>query len=492
MDHPPQPRAAAGAAFLKRRGPEFCLGLIIAVYCVLFLHLVHQRYLYFELYDVADTATNIQTVWSLVHPPVFTATVAGYLKPVPHNVLGDQLYFTLALYLPFWLVFKGPFTFVAVTILAAGAAAIPLFAFARERLGHPWLALAIAAHMLFNPLCYDTYFLFGFRPETLSLPFLLAAFALLFQGRRTAALVFFLLVLLTKHDSILVLFPLGLILAVRFREHRRLGLILAGLCLIYLFAVVIPLFHRFAYAPGVIMKALSRFGPDPLSAVAALVVHPGLYLREVSRPEAAFLATGLISVGLMCLPSPYFYAAAAIILYNFLYNEYGSIHCGWHWALVAGCMYLAVVDTLAGFRARGRPRARRWFRPAAYLLLLALFAYEARALRQHLQYQRGFYYRDHRVNTAEIIAELGRLEPEASVASMHRLLWFVSGRRQVTDPCHAPRPMDYLVLLEPLKLGQNPETDWCVIEAVDKHDPTLDLNYRPLTVKQGLLILKRK
>ena len=454
--------------------------------------MVRQRYLYFELYDINDTAANLQTVWSVVHGPFFTASVNAYLKPAPHNVLGDQLYFTLLLYLPFWLAFPSPFTFVVVTIVAAGAAAVPLFYLARDRLGNPWLALLVAMSYLGHKMAYNTYFLFGFRPETLFMPFLFAGFLFLFRRQHLAALPFFLLTLLTKHDSILVLSTLGLYLTVFTPEHRRFGALLVLLALLYLFAVVIPLFAHFSYSDTAIMKKVAMFGPDPVAAVVNVALHPWLYFEEVSRDELEYLYSTLLPVGFLCLLSPYYYLAVPIILYNLLYSDYGSIHCGWHWALVVPFLYLGVVDALARVRGRMGDRPWRAVWVAAVALAIGLFGVEAFQLAVRVQKQRNFYYRAHPADTGKMIAAMAEIEPEASVSAMHRLLWFVAFRRDLFYNCHESYDPDYVVVITPFALGQNDMTDWCTIAAVEDPQSDFHRKYAPAVVEGELIIFKKR
>ena len=120
------------------------LALLMALYSALFIIFIHRRYLALELYFVADTGANIQALWSAVHGPFFTSTILDYLKPVPHNLLGDQLYFTLLFYLPFQLAFKSPFSLVAVMVLAVSTGAVPLYLHERRETGGAWAGLLLS------------------------------------------------------------------------------------------------------------------------------------------------------------------------------------------------------------------------------------------------------------------------------------------------------------------------------------------------------------
>lgn len=473
--------------------PGQLLAVVIAAYVAVFLYLIHQRYIYLELYDVMDTATNMQTVWSVVHGPFFTATVNDYLKPVPHNVLGDQLYFTLLLYLPFWLVFKSPFTFVAVTVIAAGLASVPLYHLTNDKLGSPWLSLAVAANFLFNSFCYDTYFLFGFRPEVLFMPFILAAFLFARRGQYMAALAFFILTLLTKHNAVVILAASGAYLMFQGQKPRRLGALLIALALLYFFGVVRPLFAHYGYSPTAMIKLLGGLGPDPLSALGNALRHPGLYFREVSRPELGFLAGGLAPTAFLGLFSPVTYIGLFDTLYNFLYNEYGSIHCGWHWAAVAPFVYIGAADTMGRLKKRVETLPRRRLLILAASLFAAVFLFEADSLLTHARYRERFYYRNNHVDTRKMIEALDVIEPEASVTTMYRLLWFTCMRREAyyaRDRFHYGS--DYVVVTRPLELGDNEITDHFLVRELKDKDSLLRRDYYPLLVQDNIMIMKKK
>jgi uncharacterized membrane protein len=179
---------------------------IMAAYCILFIALEYRRYIYLEVWFPHDSAADFQTMWSALHGQFFTSTIHEYLKPVPHNVLGDQLCFTLLLWLPFWEVFKTPVVFLVLQVLVMASGAVPMFLLSRDRLKWSGMSLILAGTFLFNSLSYGTYLRFGFRAETIQVPLLLWAFLFIKREKFLAALPFLLLTLLTKHDAVIILF----------------------------------------------------------------------------------------------------------------------------------------------------------------------------------------------------------------------------------------------------------------------------------------------
>jgi hypothetical protein len=291
-----------------------------------------------------------------------------------------------------------------------------------------------------------------------------------------------------------VLAPLGLGLAIAAgpdHRRRRFGLLLTLLTLLYIAGVVIPHLDRFAYCDTAIMKQLAVFGPDPFTALKTMLLDPDLYWEHVSPAELRFLAHALLTVAGLCLASPYFYLAAPIFFYNFLYNNYASLHCAWHWALVAPLMYVAAVDALGKIMAADHLRRSRPVRWAGLALLLGVFIPAVTSFQERLEWQKGMYYREHNVNTKKIIAALAAIPPEASVSTMSRLLWFTAFRRQLSYNCNHPYPPDYVAILLPLHLGQNDKTDWCTIAAVEDHDSWLYQDYE-IAAREGPLIIFRR
>lgn len=478
----------------KRRLPEILLGLLLVGYFVLFMALIHQRYLALELYDVNDTAANMQTVWSVVHGPFFTTTIQHYLQLKAHNVLGDQLYFCLLLYLPFWLLYPSPWVFVTITVLAAALSAVPLFALAKSKLQDPGASLAVAAAYLFNNVSYNTYFLFGFRPEALALPLVFAAFWALDREKFKTALLFFAGLLLVKHDGILILAMTGLYLGLGPRPGRRFGLLLIALSVLYFLGVVQPLFSHFSYTAAAYYKGLDHFGKSPAAALLALALHPGLFFHEVSPLEIRFLLFFFFHVGFLCLWSPRFYIGLPLIGYNLLQADYGSLHCGWHWTLVVPFAYLGAVDAWARLVKRYGGTLPRRAILFGTIFMAAVFVVEAGGLFKMAADQRSLYYRAQQVDTGKMIDAARAIPPEASVCAAYRMLWFTCFRQEVYYNCDEKRmrTTDYVVVTLPLKQGIQGQTDPALVKAVGNHNSVLYQEFAPVVTQPNLTIYKRK
>lgn len=488
MDEKPDIMSALGG----RRGLAG-LALLMAAAFLAFLLLVRQRYMALELVTTHDTATNIQAIWSAIHGSFFTSTIQEYLKPGPHNLLGDQLYFTLLLYAPFWLLFKTPFTLVVVTIIAFVAGAVPIHMYATEKSGHYGLGLFFAASYLFNSMAYGTFFFFGFRPEVLFMPFLLWGLYLVHRGRLVWAGLFFLLVLLTKHNAMMVLALLGLLLVFTGDRNRKiLGASLAAGSAVYYFAVVVPLFSAYGYTDTAFFKKLDNFGATPFEVILTLLRRPWLLLTEISRLEAGFLALGLLPVGFLCLGRPVTYVALPVALYNFLHDEYGSVHCGWHWALVVPFVYWGGVEAGSWLFRRARERGGRFMLVLA-AAASAVLVLEAGWMMALARTQSGFFYPSRGVDTSAMVDSLAMIGDDASVSSVSRMLWFVADREKVyTNHSRLRLDADYVVVTYPLRLGVQYDADRPLVEAAEDPNSRLHKEFRPVRFGEHLTIFERR
>jgi hypothetical protein len=75
---------------------------------------------------------------------------------------------------------------------------------------------------------------------------------------------------------------------------------------------------------------------------------------------------------------------------------------------------------------------------------------------------------------------------------MHRLLWFSSWRREIYYDWSQRADPDYIVLLLPLRLGQNEQTDgWTILE-VERRRGILLERYDAVMNEEHLVILRKK
>lgn len=177
----------------------------------------------FGLYD--------QGVWLLSRFDDPFVTLMG------RNLFGDHTSFILVLLVPLYWVAPsaGALLFSQAALVAAGA--IPVFAYARRRLGSGAFALVFACMYLLHPAVGWTN-LENFHPDAFLGFFVATAIYAALERRWRLYVMFVVASLLVKEDASLVIVPLGVWVAVR--RDRRIGLLtVAGSIGFMLFAMFV-------------------------------------------------------------------------------------------------------------------------------------------------------------------------------------------------------------------------------------------------------------
>ena len=188
------------------------LALAIIVWFVVFGRLIWQRHDRFATFDF-DMGHHDQAIWLLANGKGFI-TVSGM------PVLGHH--FTLAYFAvaPLYWLGGGPQLLNLLQTAALALSAVPLFLYARDRLGNEWLALTFGIAWLLNPtvqwLCWEAW-----HPETMAIPFLLMTWLMATRRRHVWYWVFLIAALTWKEDIALAVIGMGIVLLVR--KQRRLG-----------------------------------------------------------------------------------------------------------------------------------------------------------------------------------------------------------------------------------------------------------------------------
>ena len=158
-----------------------------------------------------DSALYDQGVWLLSRFETPFVTLMG------RNLFGDHASFILVLLVPFYWIWPSAGVLFFSQSAAIGAGAIPVFLYARTRLGNEWLALSLGAAYLMHPAVGWTN-LENFHPDSYLGVFVGFAIWAALERRWKTYLVFVILALSVKEDASLVLVP-----------ARRLGRREAGL-----------------------------------------------------------------------------------------------------------------------------------------------------------------------------------------------------------------------------------------------------------------------
>lgn len=163
-----------------------------------------------------DSALYDQGMWLLSRFDAPFVTLMG------RNLFGDHTSFVLLVLVPLYWIAPGAWIMFTAQSAAIAAGAIPVFLYARKRLGSEWWALVGAGTYLLHPAVGWTN-LENFHPDAFLGVFVgFAIYAALERKWRLYG-VFVVLSLLVKEDVSLVIVPLGVWVALR--RDRRIGLL---------------------------------------------------------------------------------------------------------------------------------------------------------------------------------------------------------------------------------------------------------------------------
>ncbi len=208
---------AADSLLHRSTAPAVVLGALIAVYVLVFGHLTWAHHSNFGTFGF-DMGLYDQGIWLLSRfkPPFLTLRGLNYFA---HHVNPITLLFVPA----YWLGAGPHFLYLVETVwLAVGA--VPLWLLAKDRLGNPWLAVALGACFLLHP-SLEWINRWHFHPDALIITPLLFAWWLATRRRWGWFAVAVGVALACKEDAALAVLVLGLVLALRGR--RRVGLLTA-------------------------------------------------------------------------------------------------------------------------------------------------------------------------------------------------------------------------------------------------------------------------
>ncbi|HLB13104.1 MAG TPA: DUF2079 domain-containing protein [Dehalococcoidia bacterium] len=282
------PRRAADLSFYG------ALAIFAATFAVLGI-LRHQA-LNSHSYDLA---IYDQVVWNLSQGRWFSTSLEYYF----YNFLGDHLSLALAFLAPLYWVYPDPSLLVALQPLAMGLAGVPVYWWARERLGSG-LALALGlAYLVYTPMVYAVAI--DFHDIVLAAPLLSFATYFMLKGdaRRFAITAF--PALLVKEEVGLFVAVLGLYWLFG-RRSWALGAGTAVLGLAWVLVatrLVIPSFN-----PEGEYYYLGRYaglGMSQEGILSGIILRPGETMAQVLTPEKLRYVLHLLTpVGFLPLLGP--------------------------------------------------------------------------------------------------------------------------------------------------------------------------------------------
>ncbi len=363
--------------------------------------------------------------------------------PTP-NILGDHFSPILAVLAPLYRVFPGAGTLLVAQGVLFALSIVPVFLFARRRLGPLPAYCFAAAHALFWGILRAVAF--DFHEVAFAVP--LVAFAIYFMdGRRWAwygsciALLF-----LVKEDTGILVAFFGLCLLVQKQLKPGLASILAGtIWFILVMKVFIPAcqppdsgFGYWAY--------YGQFGTGLTSVVGNMLRDPLGVLQALVDPPQKLL-TVFATFGpfaLLAILSPLVLLTVPIFLERFLASN--SLMWGqqFHYtATLSPIVAMAAADglrTLAGLVGKGRAR---YVVGGASILVLAINVGLLPASPLSSLARPGFYRQED--YQASGYRALACIPAEASVAAQDGIIPHLSRREQVFLLRGDPPETDYVI-----------------------------------------------
>jgi uncharacterized membrane protein len=274
------------------------------------------------------------------------------------NLFADHTSGILFLVAPLYWIWADVRLLIVLTgaALAVGA---PLTYLAGRAVGLAprWAAGAAVLYVLQPSIGWQVWD--GFHPEVLAIPLLLWAFVAMMRDRNGWALLAIVLVLLTKEDAGLVVAPLGVLMALRWK--KRIGWVVAGagvVAFVVAFGVVLP-----ALSPSGSLLYTDRYasiGTGPLGIVAGILTRPWVLLEGFhTMSQVAYLGMLLLPLPIVLLAPWTLLAVAPALFANLLSAHYYQYDIRYHYT--AFLIPLLIIGAVTGLARL----AGRWRRPVA-------------------------------------------------------------------------------------------------------------------------------
>jgi uncharacterized membrane protein len=206
--------------------------VLIALFSV--LRTATLRWQAFET-NAFDLAFFDQIIFNTAHGRPFETSFVSY------NFAGQHFEPILLLFVPAYWLGAGPYFLTVVQAVAAAAAAVPLFFFARRATGEGVLGFAAVVAFLANPYLQRAI-AFDFHPEVMAaFPVFLAAWGIS-SGHRRTAIISALSALLFKEDTVFLVFLLaGVMWSRGWRREPQVCAVVTGVYLAMTVFLVMPL-----------------------------------------------------------------------------------------------------------------------------------------------------------------------------------------------------------------------------------------------------------
>ncbi len=273
-----------------------------------------------------DVGLYDQGVWLLsrFHAPFVTL--------MGRNLFGDHASLILIFVAPLYWIWPGTETLLALQSVVVAAGALPIYFFARRHLNSAALGCAFAVAWLVNPAVNGTIFE-NYHPDSFLGLFVPIAIVAALTKRWRWYWVAVVLSLLVKEDVVLVIVPLGAMVAMRGETRRGLLTIVAGVtaALLGMFVLMknligVPTRNGWRIPFGGISGFIKESFTNPTNVIEYLSSEGRLmYWWKMFAPFAllSFLAPEVAVISVL------------VLIGNTVSNFWYQFHIEYHYSLVA-------------------------------------------------------------------------------------------------------------------------------------------------------------
>jgi uncharacterized membrane protein len=402
-----------------------------------------------------DLSIFDQVVWRWSHFQLPIGTIAFSTS---ENELADHFSPILALLAPLYWIWSDARMLLIAQGALLGASVVPLFLYARPRIGRVGAYLLAAGYLLFWGISAGV----GYQFHELAFAPLLIGLTIYFADQerwRGFWIAAALLLLVKENMSVLVVF-IGLWLLTR-GQYRR-GLIAVGVGLAWYFLVVevfmpalTPAGHEYTH------WTYTAFGPNLTSALGNVVRYPGLLFHELINDPLKVRTLAYLVVPFLALM---LYSPLVLLCVPLVAEEmFSSDPLFWgtrfhHWLPIGVVLAMGAADGLRNLlRLTRREYATAWIGAAAgALILIANFEIAKRFPLSRIM-QPNFTFTRTPVDRAMYHA-IGKVPAGASVTTQAPVLPHLSQRAHVylLGRCPTSPATRYLVINLPQAAWPDP------------------------------------
>lgn len=368
-----------------------------------------------------DSGLFDQGIWLMSRFETPFVTLMG------RNLMGDHTSFVLVLLVPFYWLFPAAGTMFFFQALAIGAGAIPVYLYARNRLGREWSAVVFAAVYLLHPAVSWTN-MENFHPDAFLGVFVGFALYGALERRWRVYTVFVVLALLVKEDVSLVIVPLGVWVAI-YRDRRTGILTILG-------SVAFMAFAMFVVMRSLIGVPTRNGWRIPFGGVGGFIetalrnpTQVADHFRAEGRPWYVWQMTSPVAFQFLRNRRWQVAAISGLVLFtNVLSTFWYQFHIQYHYSLV---VVPAIV--FGSVYALGTvPETGRWNRDVSVAVvgLAAVAAAYTWAPLPFAVHEVGHWSSDHPVAVAarDILADV---PDDASVSAQYRIAAHLTHRTEI-------------------------------------------------------------